>query len=108
MVWQRKALASSPGNPRYRECIDAHLASLVQAATAAGDKETVEKARQEMARIADSDPRKAALDERLASVAKGAKPKDNVERLALAQQAYDRSLPRHRRTTLGRGHRSRP
>ncbi|MDB5351665.1 MAG: hypothetical protein JWN86_2912 [Planctomycetota bacterium] len=89
LTWQRKALAASPGNPRYRQCINAHLTGLIQAATAIGDKEAAEEARAEMVRIDASDPRKAALDERLTSIAKGAKPKDDAERLALALRAFE-------------------
>jgi hypothetical protein len=43
----------------------------------------------EKAAVAASDPRKVALDERLASVVKGAKPRDDAERLALAQRAVE-------------------
>ena len=42
-----------------------------------------------MHELAASDPHIAALDERLARVAKGEAPTDNGERLALAQRAYD-------------------
>jgi tetratricopeptide (TPR) repeat protein len=73
MTWQRKALASNPANPRYRECADAHLEILGRTATALGDKETLERVQREKVELAASDPRIAALD----------------ERLALAQRAYD-------------------
>jgi serine/threonine protein kinase len=89
MASQRKALASVPTNPRYRECADAHLEILGRTAAALGDKETVERVRREKLELGASDPRIAALDERLARVAKGASPSDNAERLALAQRAYD-------------------
>ena len=89
MAWQRKALASNPANPRYRECADAHLDILGQTATALGDKETLEQVQREKVELTASDPRIASFDERLARVAKGEAPRDNAERLALAQRAYD-------------------
>ena len=89
LTWQRKALAANPQNPRFRECMNAHLTILAQAAAAAGDGETAEIARQELARLVTADPAKAGLDRRLTEVAKGEKPKDQAERLALAQRAQE-------------------
>ena len=89
MVWQRKALASSPGNPRIGSASTPIWRFCWKRPRRLGDQETVKSAQLEKASVAASDPRKVALDERLASIAKGEKPRDDAERLALAQRAVE-------------------
>jgi tetratricopeptide (TPR) repeat protein len=88
-TWQRKALRTNPAGPRFRECMNAHLRELAEIARTLGDEEAAGKAAREAAELAASDPRKAGLDARLARVLKGEIPRDNTERLALAQWAYE-------------------
>jgi hypothetical protein len=66
-----------------------HLRELVFAARALGHTDEVADAERELADLRASDPRFAGLDARLSAVLKGQSPKDNAERLALAQRAYD-------------------
>ncbi|MFO0953619.1 MAG: hypothetical protein U0835_21190 [Isosphaeraceae bacterium] len=93
IVWQKKALATNPRNPEYRRALANHLGDLIRAARGLGRDEEVERAQRELDELKANDPRFAALDARLAAVAKGEAPRDNPERLALAQRAYD--LGRH-------------
>ena len=86
IVWQKKALAVNPRNPTYRQFLTNHLTNLIEAARGLGRDAEAER---ELAELAASDPRLATLDARLAAVLKGEAPKDNAERLALAQRAYD-------------------
>jgi tetratricopeptide (TPR) repeat protein len=91
--WDRKALAVDPANPVYRQSLGQHLRALIVAARGLGDSDGVAELERELARLAVSDPSAAALDKRLAAIKAGEQPpKDEAERLALAQQAYDRSL----------------
>ena len=89
IVWQKKAIAVNPRNPTYRQFLANHLRNLITAARGLGRDDEVAAAEREQAELAASDPRFAALDARLAAVMKGEAPKDNAERLALAQRAYD-------------------
>jgi tetratricopeptide (TPR) repeat protein len=91
--WQRKALASNSANPTYRKYLDNHLVNMIIAARALGDFPGVSEAEHELAQLRESDPAMAALDARLAGIVKGDQtPKDNSERLQLAQRAYDKAL----------------
>jgi serine/threonine protein kinase/tetratricopeptide (TPR) repeat protein len=86
---QKQALAANPRNPQYRQFLANHLANLIQAASALGNDAEAAEARRELAELSASDPRFQALDARLKAVIGGEKPKDNAERLALAERAYD-------------------
>ncbi len=67
--WQRKALLANPGQPDYRKFLDNHLSYLVQANEG------------------------LVLDARLAAVLTGTKkPKDDAERIQLANRAYEKAL----------------
>ena len=66
-----------------------HLTYLSKAARGLGREDEAIEAERELAELTASDPRFAALDARLAAMLKGEAPKDNAERLALAQRAYD-------------------
>ena len=93
IVWQRKALAANPANPHYRQFLANHLTNLITAARGLGDAEGVAEAERELAKLRDSDPAMVALDARLSAIIKGdQQPKDNAERLRLAQRAYDKAL----------------
>jgi hypothetical protein len=89
ITWQKKALAANPRNPQYRQFLSGHLTNLIQAADALGNDAEVADARRELAELAASDPARAVLETRLAAVIGGESPRDNAERLALAQRAYD-------------------
>jgi len=90
--WQRKALAVSPNHPRYRQFLANHLTNLIQAAEGLGRADQAAKARSELAELTANDAAKAALDARLAAVLKGQAPKDEAERLRLADRAYETAL----------------
>jgi hypothetical protein len=68
-----------------------HFRLFSQAAQALGRDDERAEAERELAELKASDPRFAALDARQADVVSGATPKDNAERLSLAQRAYDTS-----------------
>ena len=90
---QRKALAVNPANPNFRQPMGAHLDNLIKAYRGLNDAKRAAEAEQELAKFRASDPAMVALDARLAAVLKGdASPKDNTERLQLAQRAYDKAL----------------
>jgi tetratricopeptide (TPR) repeat protein/tRNA A-37 threonylcarbamoyl transferase component Bud32 len=91
--WQRKALASNPAHPTYRQFLALHLENLIGAARGLGDPEGVANAERELAKLRDSDPEIVALDARLSSILGGEAPKSNTERLAIARRAYEKSLP---------------
>ncbi len=93
IVCQRKALAAYPANSRYRQFLTNHLIILRAAAQGLGDSVGVAEAERELAKLHESDPATAALDTRLTAIVKGAEqPRDEADRLALAQRAYDRAL----------------
>ncbi len=87
--WQKKALASNPRNPTYRQFLANHLTILIHAARGLGRDDEATDARRELAELGATGPRFAATDARLAAAMRGQAPKDNAERLALAQRAYD-------------------
>jgi tetratricopeptide (TPR) repeat protein/tRNA A-37 threonylcarbamoyl transferase component Bud32 len=91
--WQRMALTSNPANTIYRQFLANHLTNLISAARGLGDSEEVAKAERERAELRDSDPAMIALDARLSAILKvEQQPKDNPERLRLAQRAYNKGL----------------
>ena len=93
IAWQKKALAANPRNPHYRQFLTNHLTNLIEAARGLGDAEGVAEAERELAKLRDSDPAMVALDARLSAIIKGdQQPKDNADRLQLAQRAYDKAL----------------
>ena len=87
--WQKKALAANPRNPTYRQFLANHLTDLIAAARGLGRDDLAAAAQGQLAELNSSDPQFAAVEARLAAVIRGAAPKDNPERLALAQRAYD-------------------
>jgi hypothetical protein len=90
---QRKALDSNPRNAEYRKFLNLHLVSLSRVARALGDSVCVSQTESEIATLRDSDPALAALEARLAAVGQGdQQPRDETERLQLAQRAYDKAL----------------
>ena len=88
--WQRKALATDPRNPTYRQFLGNHLTNLVAAAEGLGDE--AGDARRQLAELIASDPAKAALDARLTAVLGGEPPGDDSERIGLALRAYQKAL----------------
>jgi serine/threonine protein kinase len=91
--WQRKALAANPANPSYRQFLANHWTNLIEAYRGLDDAQGVAEAERELAKLRESDPTILALDGRLTSILKGQEqPKDNAERLQLAQRAYDKGL----------------
>ena len=91
--WQRKALASNPNHPVYRQFLDNHLTNLITAAEGLGRADAANDARRQLAELAATDPVKAALDARLAAVLKGGQiPKNDGERIQLAFRAYEKAL----------------
>jgi eukaryotic-like serine/threonine-protein kinase len=89
ITWQKKALSANPRNPNYRQLAQQHYANLQLAAQGLRDDALALDAKRGLAELAATDPRFQALDGRLAAVMKGEAAKDNPERLALAQRAYD-------------------
>jgi serine/threonine protein kinase len=89
IIRQKKALAAYPGSSECRQFLAMHLTHLSKAARGLGREEEATLAERELVELTASDPRFAALDARLAAMLKGEAPKDNAERLALAQRAYD-------------------
>ncbi len=87
--WQKKALALSPQNSEYRQRLKRHYSLLTQAAQQLDDVALIAEAQQAIAELDASDPVLLALDQRLEAMLQGEAPKDNPERLALAQRAYD-------------------
>jgi hypothetical protein len=93
IVEQKKALAASPDHATYRQFLANHFTNLMESAKGLGDAAGVADAERELAKLRDSDPAMVALDARLAAVLKGdQEPKNNSERFALAQRAYDKKL----------------
>ena len=86
---QKRALAANPNNPQYRQLLANHLTNIIAAAAGLKDGKGASEARRELEELKASDPRFAALDERLAAVLKGEVPENNPERLALAQRTYN-------------------
>jgi tetratricopeptide (TPR) repeat protein len=92
IAWQKKALTANPKHPTYRQFLADHLGHLVRAARGLGRDDEAAAAQRELDELKATDPRFAALDARLAIVLKGELPRDNAERLSLAQRAYDTRL----------------
>ena len=87
--WQRKALTANPRNPTYRQFLANHLSNLITSYRGLGCNDEATSAQRELAELNASNPQFAVIEARLAAVMKGTIPNDNVERLALAQRAYD-------------------
>ena len=85
IAWQKKALAANPRHPTYRQFLGSHYRNLLQAARGLHDDALAGEAEQGLAELAASNPQLRALDARLAAVLGGSHPKDDTERLALAQ-----------------------
>ncbi len=93
VVWQRKALAANPAHPKFRKFLDNHLRLLQTVAQYLSDSEGIAEAQRELTKFRDSDPAMLALDTRLVAVIKGVEqPRDEADRLALAELAYDKAL----------------
>jgi serine/threonine-protein kinase len=90
--WQKKALTSFPNNPTYRQFLRKHLMNLIRAAKALGNDSEARAAQHELDELAASDPARIALDQRLTALVHGEPPKDNRERLALANLAYAKNF----------------
>ena len=94
-IW-RKLVDANPAAIMYKHdfaAVSTNIGNLLaftgRPAEAAGEAE----AERELTKLRDSDPTMVALDARLAAVIKGPeKPRDQAERLALAQRAYDKDL----------------
>jgi hypothetical protein len=87
--WQKKALAAYPRHPEFRRFLANHLTNLLHAALGLGDSALAAEARRGLDELQASDPRVKDLDARLTALRAGEAPRDNAERLALAQRAYD-------------------
>jgi tetratricopeptide (TPR) repeat protein len=87
--WQGKALAANPRHPQYRQFLTKDYRGLLAVAKGLDDAELAAEAERGLAGLASSDPRLQALDARLAAVLQGEAPRDDAERLELAQRAYD-------------------
>ncbi len=90
--WQKKTLAANQKNPKHRQRLESHLAKLTVAARALGRSDEAGAAQRDLSELRATDPRFATLDARLSAVMKGEAPKDNDERLRLAQRACDTRL----------------
>jgi serine/threonine-protein kinase len=89
IIWQKKALAANSRDPTYRQFMTNHLIGLVRAARGLNDPDLAAKAQRELVELKATDPRFAEMDARLKNVLGGESPKDNAERLTLAQRASD-------------------
>jgi serine/threonine-protein kinase len=89
---ERKALAAHPDHPWYRHFLGGHLTRMIRAAEALGRGDEAAQARRELDELRASDPWKLALDARLRAVLEGQAPKDDSERLTLADRAYRKAL----------------
>jgi serine/threonine protein kinase len=87
--WQKQALAAKPNHPTYRHFLKNHLTVLITSTRALGNDDEADAAQRELNALNASDPKFAALNSRLTAISQGEKPKDNAERLAFAQLAYD-------------------
>ncbi len=92
---QRKALAVNSANPGFRRPMGAQLNNLIKACRGLNDAKGAAEAEQELAKFRASDPAMVAMDARLAGILKGDQtPRDNSERLQLAQRATRRHFTR--------------
>jgi serine/threonine-protein kinase len=93
IAWQKKALSILPDNAPYWQLLAVHLSGLKDVCHDLGDSQGEAQAERELVRARDSDPFNIALDARLAKVTKGdAAPRDNDERVQMAQRAYQKRL----------------
>jgi serine/threonine-protein kinase len=90
--WEKSALATEPRNPTYRAKLVGDVSNLILVTRALGRSDEAAAAQRELDDPKITDPTLVALDTRLAAVRKGTAPKDNAERLTLAQRAYDTML----------------
>jgi serine/threonine-protein kinase len=91
---QRRALASNPAHPTFREFMSKHLTNLIKTTRELGDVAGLAEAERQFSEFRETDPAMAAFDARLKAIVKGEqRPKDVGERLRFAQRAYD--LTRH-------------
>jgi eukaryotic-like serine/threonine-protein kinase len=90
---QRKALAGAPAMLEFRENLAKTLKNFILAAEGLRRADEADQARRELATLVAADPKQAPLDARLAAVAEGKeKPNDDIERLQLANRAYEKTL----------------
>jgi tetratricopeptide (TPR) repeat protein len=88
--YQRRALATNPANPMYRQFMSNHLTGLIHTTRELRDSEGLADAERQLLEFRETDPTMAAVDGRLKAILKGEQqPKDVRERLQLAQRAYD-------------------
>jgi tetratricopeptide (TPR) repeat protein len=87
---QGRAVAANPQSPMLRVSVSNHLRRSISLARGIGDDATAGEAQRMLYELAASDTTHKALDSRLEQVMKGAKPKDNGERIHLAYRAYHR------------------
>jgi serine/threonine protein kinase len=86
---QSRALNEDRRNVEYRDGLKASLRLLLEAATHLSNETLKKKTQQELVELVRSDPRFAALDERMSVVLKGEAPSDANELLSFAQRSYD-------------------
>ena len=80
-------------NPTYRQFLANHLTGLLSAARGLGDSKGVAEAERELAELRNSDPAMVAIDARLSAIIqRNQQPKDNRERLQLAQTSLRKAL----------------
>jgi hypothetical protein len=92
MEWQKKALAVFADNALYLDKMSAHLTNLIAACRGLGRENEAVAAEAALLKLKSEDPRFRSLDSRLAEVLAGGPSRDNGERIALAQRAYDKAL----------------
>ena len=87
---QRKALASNPAHPMYRQFMTNHLNNLIRVNRSLGDSEGLAEAERQLVEFRETDPAVVAFVARLRSIVKGEqRPKDVREQLQFAQRAYE-------------------
>jgi tetratricopeptide (TPR) repeat protein len=90
---QRKAMELDPASPNFRRFLIDELNDLIKLSRALGDPQEAAEANRELRMVLDSAPAAVALDARLTAIIKGdQQPKDEADRLRLAQRAYDKAL----------------
>ncbi len=90
---QRKAMELDPANPTFRQLLIDELNDLIKLARTLGDSREAAEVARELAALRNSAPVIAALDARLAAIIKGTQePRDEADRLRLAQRAYDKAF----------------
>jgi tetratricopeptide (TPR) repeat protein len=87
--WQTKALSLNPSHAAFRQAMADHYRNLLMTARGLDDSTLAAEAQRGLDAVAASDPRAKVLDARLAAVIQRKMPRDNAERLTLAQRAYD-------------------